>query len=406
MKAFLTILVVAWWLGSPLSASAQLKEERSDLQNLVEGNNQFACDMFARLCQKEGNVVFSPYSVSTALGMAYAGARGETATEMARVLHFNLGQERLHPAFARLAADLRKGGKDRPYDLYVANSLWGQTGFPFVADFLRLTEKHYDGGFKQVDFAGKAEEARLAINKWVGEQTKEKIKEILKMGVVNTNTRLVIANALYFKAPWIEPFSKDRTKDAEFEQAPGKKFTVPMMSSELMHANYGVVESCEWLELPYGGDRFSMVLILPRKSENLANLEKSLTPALVQKTIAKLAAAAGSVSLPRFKTIKNCNLAKELNALGMVLAFGDGAADFSGISPDLHIAAVEHQAFISVDEDGTEAAAATAAALITISGELSLFSFRADRPFLFLIRDRQTGTILFQGRIVDPRDEV
>jgi serpin B len=383
------------------SQEAQPTVKAADLQALVQGNNEFAFDLYARLSQEEGNIGFSPYSISTALAMTYAGARGATAEEMAAVLRFQLGQERLHPAFAALATNLQQDAEeDQPYRLHVANALWGQRGFRFVPRFLQLIHHNYNGGFREVDFFGHTEEARKTINSWVEKQTNNNIKELLRQGVVTQDTCLVLANALYFKGNWETPFAREATKDAEFEKTPLERFSVPMMAIAGKRFNYCLVDGCQWLELPYQGKRFSMVVVLPQTKGDLAKIEQTLTPAVMRKAIANLSEHQGSVFLPRFKTTKAYSLVQVLTTMGIVLAF-TGQADFSGIGPGLRIAAVEHKAYIDVDEVGTEAAAAT---VVVMSYSLPPpFSFRADHPFLVLIRDRQTGSILFQGRVVDPR---
>jgi serpin B len=377
-------------------------DPKADLKTLVQGNNQFAFDLYSRLAKEEGNIVFSPYSISTALAMTYAGARGETAAQMSKVLHFTLGQERLHPAFGELMADLQKNDKELPYHLYTANALWGQKEYPFRPQFLQLTQKDYRAGLKDVDFAEKPEAARQTINRWVEEQTKDKIKELLKEGDVTGTTRLVLTNAIYFKATWEYPFPKDQTKEAVFEVSATEKPTVPMMHHKELRLNYFEGEGFQWLELPYQGDRLAMLVLLSQKKGQLADLEKTLTASVIEKGVKNLSIHQGSVALPRFKATFRCLLAKDLVEMGMPLAFSEDA-DFSGIvsGGGLRISTVIHKAFIDVDEVGTEAAAATAVGLN--ESEVPSFSFRADRPFLYVIRDKKLGSILFQGRVSDPR---
>lgn len=400
--AALLLWVALAFMALPISQAQDKPADkpRTDLQTLVDGNTEFAFDLFARLAEKKGNVVFSPYSISNALGMTYAGARRETAEQMAKVLHFNVGQERLHPAFGELIADLQKEDKGRPYHLHVANSLWGQAGYPFADRFLQLTRKEYGAGLKEVDFAVDPEQARKTINHWVEERTKDKIKELLLPGDVSPNTRLVLTNAIYFKATWKIPFSKTATKEGIFEVAADKKALAPMMHHPRGLFRYFEGDDFQWLELPYKGDRLAMVLLLPRKKGQLAELEKTLKPAAAQKAIEKLHYCAGPVTLPRFKVTLRISLAKDLKEMGMPLAFTN--ADFSGIaSSRLAISDVIHKAYVDVDEAGTEAAAATA--VLLKDGKVRSFSFRADHPFLFLIRDTQTNSVLFQGRVTDPR---
>ena len=274
------------------------KGDKEDRETLVKGNNEFAFDLYARLSQKEGNIIFSPYSISTALAMTYGGARGKTAHEMAKTLHFTLPQQRLHPAFAELMAALQKEDKRRFYDLHTANALWGQKDFGFKDEFLQLTRKNYRAGFKEVDFL-QPEEARQIINRWVAEQTEDKIKELLEEGKVNQFTRLVLTNAIYFKATWQMPFPKDKTRNADFEVTPTEKVSVPMMVSELEVFNFYAGDEFQWLELPYLGDRLVMVVLLPQKKGELASLGKSLTTATLRKGLGKLKPYMGKVALPR-----------------------------------------------------------------------------------------------------------
>jgi serpin B len=401
----LGVLVSVVSLGTLAMSWSQEKTatSRDELKALVQGNNAFAFDLYARLSQKKGNVVFSPYSISNALAMTYAGARGQTAEEMAKVLHFTLGQERLHPAFAELVADLYKDGKGRPYHLHVANSLWGQKGYPFLDGFLELTRKNYRAGLKEVDFERVPEEARHTVNRWVEEQTRDKIKELLLSGDVTPSTRLVLTNAIYFKATWQTPFPKDQTRDAVFAVAPGEKPSVPMMRQPEGMFRYFAGDNFQWLELPYKGGQLSLVVLLPHKQGRLAGLEKALTASAIQRGVDKLQLRLGEVALPRFQATLRVSLGEDLKQMGMPLAFSRGA-DFSGIASaeNLRLTGVIHKAFIDVDEVGTEASAATA---VVAAGTKSIrpFSFRADHPFLFLIRDTQTGSILFLGRVTDPR---
>jgi len=376
-------------------------ERTAHLDQLVQGNNQFAFDLYKRLAKKEGNLVFSPYSISSALAMTYAGARGETAEQMAKVLHFTLGQEQLHPGFGALIADLQSDEMTRPYQLHIANALWGQEGLPFVESFLRTTKQDYRAGLRELDFIRDPADARLRINHWVEEQTKDKIRDLLKPNDITVLTRLVLTNAIYFKAAWKTQFPKEQTREAPFHLSPTETVSVPMMHSEEQRFNYFKGDDFQWLELPYTGDRLAMVILLPRKKGGLAELEKTLTASRIQQGIAKLKPELVHVALPRFKMTTNFRLADTLRKLGMVAPFSD--ADFSGITSGarLRISNVVHKAFIEVDEVGTEAAAATAV-IIQLLNTNDLV-FRADHPFLFIIRDSRTNSILFLGRVSDPR---
>ncbi len=366
---------------------------KEEVKTLVEGNNEFAFDLYSRLSKQKGNIIFSPYSISNALAMTYAGAGGETATQMAKVLHFALEQERVHEAFGSLIAQLNQDKAVRPFDLFVVNSLWVQKGVRLPPQALHISRKNYGAGVKAVDFKTRSEEARQEINAWVEKQTKDKIKNLLCPGDVNPSTYLVLANAIYLKATWLVKFPKEETKDAIFEVSHEDKPLVPMMHHADKGFRYFEDEYFQCLELPYAENRLSMVLLLPRNKDELAELERSLTAAGIQKRLSRLAAKKGSVALPRFKMELRTELLNELMKMGMP-TFGMWGSGY--------ISFVVHKAFIDVDEVGTEAAAATAVRLGK-SSTPARFVFNADHPFLFLIHDKATGSILFIGRVSDPR---
>jgi len=371
---------------------------------LVAGNSQFAFDLYAKLKDAPGNLFFSPYSMSTALAMTYAGARGETAKEMARTLHFELPAGKLHPAFAALMRIQNPAGKEGSYQLSVVNALWGQKGYGFLDGFLALAQTHYGAGLRQVDFVGATEKARQTINQWAEKQTQEKIKDLIPKGVLNKLTRLVLTNAIYFKGAWIHQFKKASTKDEPFRLSPEKKVNVAMMS-QTEKFRYMEGKDFQAVELGYRGRGVSMVVFLPKKVDGLAAFEKSLSADNVSKWLAQLRRRRVALWLPKFKTTSSFRMKKVLSEMGMPAAFG-GAADFSGMNgkKDLYIAAVIHKAFVDVNEEGTEAAAATAVVMALKSAfrPEKPVVFRADHPFLFLIRDRRSGSILFIGRVVNP----
>jgi serpin B len=377
-------------------------DEKTDLRLLVEGNNQFALDLYRQLSTQEGNLIFSPFSISTALGMTYTGARGETAEQMAKAMRFTLPQERLHRSFAYLIGQLQGESKTKPYHLYLANALWGQKGYSFLEDFTRVSREHYHAGLHELDFLSQPEEARKSINKWVEQQTKDKIKEILTREDVQQNPRLILTNAIYFQSNWKDPFSKELTKIKPFELTKSEKRLVPMMNSSSKVFKYHATPEFSLLELPYKEDVFSMVVLLPKKRGGLPELEKKLTISYLNEALAKLSPQLLEVALPRFKVTRRFSLVSELVALGMENSFSD-KANFSGISKkeNLRIKDVVHKAYVDVDELGTEAAAATA--VIVLPGN-PIISFQADHPFIFLIRDCKTGTFLFIGRVRDPQN--
>jgi serpin B len=376
----------------------------ADTAAVAQGNNVFAFDLYHHLAKKDGNLFFSPYSISTALGMTYAGARGETAEQMARTLHFGLGQDRLHRGFAGLIRELN-AAKDRKYQLYTANALWGQRGATFLPDFLGVTKDDYGAGFRELDFARETEAARKAINAWVEEQTKDKIKELLKPGVLSPQTMLVLTNAIYFKAGWLSAFPEGATRKADFHLANGTKIQVPTMHHG-HDFNYYDGGTFQMLELPYERHDLDMLVLLPKKVGSLAELEKSLTSARLDEWRGRLTRHEVQVALPKFKVTSEFSLKKTLSDMGMQVAFTQGRADFSGMTTQarLWIDEVIHKAFVDVHEKGTEAAAATAVIMKAESASSSpAATFRADRPFVFLIRDRATGSTLFMGRVADPR---
>jgi serpin B len=375
----------------------------ADAEAVVQGNNVFALDLYGRLRQQDGNLFFSPYSISDALAMTYAGARGQTAEQMATTLHFGLPAARLHPAFGELIRHLNTGGKDRKYQLSVANALWGQKGYTFLPDFIRLTKDVYEGGLKEVDFV-KTEEARKAINHWALEQTKDKIKNLIPEGALASDTRLVLTNAIYFKSAWAEVFPEGATKKEDFHLGGGKKVPVPMMHTNqaLRYRDGGTFHA---LELPYQSRQLSMIVLLPKKGDGLAELEKDLTSARLDEWLKAMKVHQVNVALPKFKFSAEFSLKDVLAAMGMPLAFSK-RADFSGMTTreQLYIDKVLHKAFVDVNEKGTEAAAATAVSFRPTSApNYARANFRADHPFVFLIRENRTGSILFLGRVANPQ---
>jgi serpin B len=391
-----TLLLIGWGCAASPPTAPQ-----ADKQQVVEGNNHFALDLYARLRDRPGNLFFSPYSVSTALALTSAGARGETAEQMARTLHLTLPGERLHSAFAAVNAALT-GGKPTGYKLYTANALWAQKGFDFLPEFVQLAKDFYGARATDVDFQGASEEARQTINAWVEQQTNDKIRELLKPGVINSLTRLVLTNAIYFKGTWSHPFDARRTREEDFQVTDERKVRVPLMQQRV-HAGFLEDGAVQLLELHYAGDNLSFVAVLPRKPDGLPALEQALSVDRLATWLGKVHQAEVQVTLPRFKLTEEFDLTRTLPEMGMSAAFDGSRADFSGLDgkKDLYISAVVHKAFVDVNEEGTEAAAATGVA-IARAAVLRTPTFRADHPFLFLIRDMRSGSILFLGRLADP----
>lgn len=374
---------------------------QADRQALTAGNTAFALDLYQALRATPGNLFLSPYSLSSALAMVYAGARGETERQMADVLHFDLPQERLHPAFNAVDQALTGGNNDpEAFQLRIANSIWGQTGYPFRPEYLDVLAENYGAGLRLVDFAGASEPARQAINRWVAEQTADRIKDLMPPDSVTADTRLVLANAVYFKAKWAAPFQA--WGDGRFTLLDGTQVTVPWMSRH-SPLRYLQGDGFEAVEITYQGDRARMVVIMPAPGQ-FASVEAGLGDAQVKPLLANLNGLpeTGAVlGMPKFTFESRFSLAETLAAMGMPNAFS-GAADFSGMdgSGGLSISHVEHKAFVAVNELGTEAAAATGVGMVTSA---PLVSLNINRPFLFLIQDLSTGTVLFVGRVVDPR---
>ncbi len=409
---------------------------------VVEGGNAFGLALYGHLAGgSKGNLFLSPTSIHTALAMTYAGARGDTAEQMYRTLQFPMDtklqagkpdagpqeleqrrvpwpQDRLHTAFAGLIEALNKPrmvpewtGRQRvekpAYELTVCNALWGQEGFPFREEFIKRVGTSYGAGLRNVDFVKATEASRKRINDWVARQTKDKIRDLIPPGVLDATTRLVLTNAIYFKSNWASKFEKSATRDEAFRLGGGKSVTTAMMHQQ---KRFGYVEtaSLQALEMPYRAGDLSMVVLLPREPDGLAALEKSLTLRHLDEWLGKLRPAEVRVSFPRFKFTSQFGLGETLAAMGMPDAFSAAKADFSAMTTAdrLFISAVIHKAFVAVDEEGTEAAAATAVAmaLTAIAPQPPKPKiFNADHPFIFLIRHRQTGAILFVGRAANPK---
>lgn len=403
LKYLFILLVVA---VTATGCSAKKDEQAVIVEQIAmeDSNNQFALDLYAKLREEPKNLFFSPYSISTALAMTYAGARGETEKQMAEVLHFTLEQKYLHPVFSQLQRDLNERGKKGAYELTVSNALWGQKGYGFLKEFLEIIKINYGGGFNEVDFKRDTESARATINAWVEKETKGKIKDIIAPGVLSDLTRLVLTNAIYFKGNWAKQFDKDKTKESPFTLLNGEKIDVLMMNQRA-ELNYMETENFQGLELPYVDSDLSMIILLPKKIDSLGELEKSLTAENLLSWTEKLHKSEVIVSFPKFKMTSQFSLNDVLKSMGMNDAFSK-KADFSGMDgkKDLLISAVIHQAFVDVNEEGTEAAAATVVVMKLKSAPVKILVFQADHPFIFLIRDNHSGSILFMGRLMNPNE--
>jgi serpin B len=377
------------------------------MERVVRGNTAFALTLYQQLSSTEGNLFLSPFSISTALAMTFAGARGNTAIEMAAALHFSMEGEELHSAFAGLKQNILEAEGKGGVRLKIANALWPQRGYPFLPEYLSLLKRYYGTTVTPVDYAKAAEEARQTINRWVERETEQKIKDLIPPGVLDPLTRLVLTNGIYFKGDWESQFKKETTHDAPFHGTRGSSIKVPMMTQQYRF-RYGEREGLQIIELPYAGKELSMVALLPRRVDGLAELERALTPKGLADWTGGLREQEVVVFLPKFKVVSQFRVDTALRALGMVEAFSPGKADFSGMDGKPHwlfISAVLHKAFVDVNEEGTEAAAATGVVVSVTSVRVQPPTFRADHPFLFVIRDNRTGSILFMGRVVDASRE-
>lgn len=379
-----------------------------DLADLVGGNTAFAFDLYQALRQgTQGNLFYSPYSISLALAMTYAGARGETEQQMAAALHYTLPQARLHPAFNALDQALAKRGqgaqgKDgQGFRLHIVNAIWGQAGYQFLPAFLDTLAENYGAGLRLLDFVKASEQARVTINDWVSGQTEGRIKDLIPPGLINPLTRLVLTNAIYFNAAWAEPFEAELTEDGPFTLLDGGQVVLPMMH-QTKSLGYAEGPGYRAVELPYDGRELSMVILLPEAGQFEA-FESTLKAGQVDTILKGLSYRPVALTMPKFEFESEFSLAQALAALGMPVAFS-GDADFSGMDGrrDLFIREVVHKAFVSVDEAGTEAAAATAVVMAVTAAAEPPVEVRVDHPFIFFIRDIESGAILFVGRVVNP----
>jgi len=384
-----------------LSNSYAQTSGKDEMASLATGNTAFACDLYAKLQEKQGNLFFSPYSISTALAMTYAGARGNTATQMAEVLHFSLEQEALHSAFFRLSKHFQELEEAGDIALKIANALWIQEDLELLEEFRNINERYYGANLFPVNFKKAFEEAREQINAWVAKQTHEKIQDLLAEGVLDHLTRLVLTNGIYFQGNWHHPFDESLTREGSFWVSPDKTVTVPMMS-QTNSFYYGGADSLEVLALPYSGEDLYMVILLPEQNDGLPKIEKMLNAQNIRAWISILNSRKTLVFLPKFTFASNFPLKETLQMMGMTDAFSK-KSDFSGIASheELVISDVIHKAFVEVNEKGTEAAAATGvvAAIRSMPPE-----FKADHPFIFFVWDTHTESILFLGRVVNPAE--
>ena len=408
-------------LSTPM-AEEQLRSDRdrsvtsvgsASLDQLVRGNNAFAFDLYHALSDGEGNLFYSPFSISQALAMTSTGARGGTQRQMADTLHHRLPQSGLHPAFNALDRTLASRGKGPPgtpnsdgeagqyFRLNIANAVWGQHGYQFLPDFLDVLAANYGAGMMAVDFVGAPDESRVRINDWVSEETSGRVKELLPPGIIDGSTRLVLTNAIYFNASWLWPFSPRQTEVRPFHLDGGDMVMVPMMT-ETNGYGYARGDGYQTVDLPYSWGELSMTILLPDAGA-LGAFEDSLDLDLLYEITDSIETDAVTLTMPLFEFESELSLGGTLAEMGMPDAFASGA-DFSGMtgSRGLWISEVVHKAFVSVDEEGTEAAAATGVNMLLGGFGEDTIAVTVDRPFIFLIRDTGTGTVLFLGRVSNP----
>ena len=380
----------------------------AEAERFASAANALGLDIYEKLRANDGNLVFSPASIELAFAMTAAGARSATADEMNRVLHVGESPDTFHASAGRVLASTNR--QRDAYELRVVNRLFGERTYAFEQPYLALTRDAYRAPLEPVDFRGAAEPARQRINAWVMDQTNDRIDELLPAASLDSLTRLVLVNAIYFMGKWRDPFTSDSTRPRAFYVNGREEASVPTMhqTARLRHAE---VDGVQVLEMGYQGDDLAMMFLLPRARAGLGALEASLDSARLERYVGALAPTQVAVALPKFE-IRDARieLPEVMQALGMRLAFDRNSADFTGIarpaSPGdgLYVSDAFHEAFIRVDEEGTEAAAATAVVMTLRGGPVQpAATFTADHPFVFLIRDTRSGTVLFLGRLVDPR---
>lgn len=371
-------------------------------------SNAFACDLYHELAAEGGNLLFSPASIHLAMAMAYAGASGKTAEQMAAGLHYAAGPEEIAASLGQLVETLnqpRLTHEKRPaYQLSIANAMWVAPDYPLKSSYADPLRASFNARLEEVDFS-RSEAARERINAWVAKETQDRIQNLIGRGSISALTRLVLTNAVYFKSQWQSTFSEDQTQPGPFYVAPGQSVEVDLME-QLDRFGYMETEEFQGLELPYMLRDLSMYIFLPKEVEGLPELEARISAEQVDAWLDPFSRQRVRVILPKFEYTNSFRLGDALRALGIQDAFAPGTADFTGMTTaeDLFISEVIHKTFIAVDEEGTEAAAATAV-LMEATGMPPATPpklFRADHPFLFLIRHRETGAILFMGRVTNP----
>jgi len=376
----------------------------SPQEAVVASNTAFAVKLYQQLSTQPGNVFVSPYSLSSLLTITWAGARGGTASELARSLQLTGGASAVHAGYARLQKELMPD-TPVPYQLSIANGIFVRQGLALNPEFQKVAQESYAAQVEPLDFTTQPEPSRKHINRWVANQTHNRIKDLLPPGLIGPNSQLILANAIYFKGAWLKPFDSRSTGPEPFTSLEGERFDAPTMRQWEVALPYVEHPDLQILALPYKGKALSMLVLLPRKPQGLKALERKLSPRQLMAWTRGLSPREVDVYLPKFKLKYEAQMTPPLQELGIKRAFRCEAADFSGLaqSKDLCLSAVVHKSFLEVNEEGSEAAAVSMAHLVTTSIKPPTPVFRADHPFLFAIRDDHSGSILFLGRLMDPR---
>ncbi len=400
--------------GSPreVAESSRAREKNpaaseADVNSLVNGNNAFGLDLYQALRSEGGNLILSPFSISLALAMTYSGARSETEAQMADALNFP-AQSQTHPAFNALDLKLEHSSfvldnTQEPMQLNIANSVFAERTFTFLPDFLDTLALNYGAGIQLLDFINQPEPSRENINSWVSDQTEDRINDLIPEGGVTSDTRMALVNAIYFKADWLNPFDANDTYDINFKLPDGTEVPVPTMGQR-MNIPFTTGDGFALAELPYAGSSAVMTLLVPDEGR-FEEIEGELNAEFLVNALARMETKDMMLRMPKFKYESGFNLSGALTELGMPAAFNPSQADFSGMTgdKDLFIAEVIHKAFVAADEEGTEAAAATAVIMETAGAPMLDSSLIIDRPFIYFIRDVESGQILFIGRVTNPK---
>ncbi len=371
--------------------------------NITENNNLFAFDLYKMISVKPENMFYSPYSISAALAMTYTGARNNTEKQMSSVMHFPASNEAFYNQYNTVLKDINALNDGSTMNIYTANSIWAQKNFKFKEDFIGVLKNSYNSSLNTVDFIKETEASRILINKWVEDQTKEKIKDLIQPGLIDYLTRMVLVNAIYFKANWETAFDEKQTQKMDFYINESSSVTCDFMFAEKEFKYYEQGDELKAIEIPYSKGNMSMLVIMSKEKNGFAQVNKLMSLELYNKINEGLVSKKVKLWLPKFKTTSEFELSEVLQQMGMREAFSDNA-DFSGMTgkKDLKISKVIHKAFVEVNEAGTEAAAATAVVMRVKSMPVNPPEFRADHPFMFIIKENKNNSILFAGNIFDP----